>query len=638
MSKLALLAMLSAAAALSFGPPTPKATLLFSVKNHKAGDPAVTADGRRMYYWQDPAQRWQDPAELYMYDRSTRRFSRVLGSTAGAGQTPALSRAGDRLAFDRSGEGGGDAHVWVLSLDPATGLANGEPRRASTLPSRALTFSPDGQWIAFGSPTSRTTTNLIVMPANGGPERVVAETQGDVWPIEWSNPDSIYFGLSFSEKQNAAKSGVYRISASGGKPQLVLHTVGWGNYPGLSPDGRLIISYDSTWETVVVSAASGRRLQVYMAGEATPDVWSTSGKAVGSRARVMRILRLVDFSNGAIRDVSDTAELAIPVWSPDGHRVAAAGGTPAKIVIFDRTAGTRHSIPIETRPAFAIGAPLSWSPDGRLLSYVDKRGSIHVVDPATSNVRLISPLPSRGLLPRWRSDSRALIYGNEEFSEIDSIRKIEIHEVTIDGQDRLLHSLATRCGGTKDCGKIIDDSLMSTWTWSTGEYLVTNFRERGTPRVVYKRDGFQAPQVPPVPTFSSNGRWMAVRHQSSTDQSWSIELMHTDGSAHRSVPVSFPVTSGAVNPWIAPDGAELIVASGGCPPNLSHTCPDTLVYYRVNVASGTSTVVASLPHAERPAYGMIANDGHSLAYLQSVEWQVDFYEFDFSDLLKLAQR
>lgn len=631
MRRFALFAMVSATAALSAGPPIPKSTLLFSVKDHRTSDPAVSGDGRRFYYW-------QDPAELYLFDRGTRRFSRILASTAGAGQTPALSRAGDRLAFDRSGEGGGDAHVWVLPLDPATGLANGEPRRASTLPARALAFSPDGQWIAFGSPTSRTTTNLIVMPANGGPERVVAETQGDVSPIEWPNPDSIYFGLSFGEKENAAKNGVYRVSASGGKPQLVLQTVAWGNYPGVSPDRRLIVSYDSTWDTVFVSAASGRRLQVYTAGEVTPEVWSARGKAVGSRARIMRILRVADLSNGTIRDVSDSAELVNPTWSPDGHRVATAGGTPAKIVIFDRTAGTRQSIPIETGPAFAIGAPLSWSPDGRLISYVDSHGSIHVADPATSKVRRISPERRRGLVPRWRSDSRALIYGDEEFSEVDSIRKIEIHEATIDGHDRLLHSLATRCGERKDCGKIIDDSLMSTWTWSTGEYLVTNFRERGTPRVVYKRDGFQAPQVPPVPTFSSNGRWMAVRHQSSTNQSWSIELMHTDGSAHRSVPVSFPVTSGAVNPWIAADGAELIVASGGCPPNLSHICPDTLIYYRVNVASGKSTVVASLPHAGRPANGIIANDGHFLAYLQSVEWRVDFYEFDFSDLLKIAQR
>jgi ABC-type cobalamin/Fe3+-siderophores transport system ATPase subunit len=58
----------------------------------------------------------------------------------------------------------------------------------------------------------------------------------------------------------------------------------------------------------------------------------------------------------------------------------------------------------------------------------------------------------------------------------------------------------------------------------------------------------------------------------------------------------------------------------------------------VNVANGKSTVIASLAHGERPISGMIANDGRSLAFLQSVEWRVDFYEFDFSDLLKVAQR
>ena len=632
MSKLALFAMLSATAALSFVGAKPKPSLLFSVKDHRTSDPAISADGQRIYYW-------QDPTELYLYDRGARRFSRILGTTAGvAQQNLAVSRAGDRLAFDRAAEAGGEQHVWILSLDPATGLANGEPRRASTLPSHALTFSPDGQWIAFGSPTSRTTTKLVVMPANGGPERVVAETQGDIWPIEWSNPDSIYFGLSFYEKQNESMSGVYRVRASGGKPQLVMRTVGWGNYPGLSPDGRLIVSYNSTWDSLIVSAASGRRLQAYQTDEVTPDVWSTSGKAVGSRARVLRVLRVADLSTGAIRDISDTAEFVNPIWSPDGQRVATAGGTPEKkaITIYDLTAGTRQSVPMETRPA--IGAPLFWSPDGRLIAYLDIRGGINILDPATSRISLVGHTPSRAPTPRWRSDSRALIYGSQDYAGVDSLRKMEIHEVSVDGHDRLLHTVMTRCGATRDCGKIIDDSLMSTWTWSTGEYLITNFRQRSAPRVIYKRDGFEAPQVPPVPTFSANGRWMAVRHQSSTDQSWSIELMRTDGSQRRSVPVAFPVTSGGFNPWIANDGSEVIVASGGCAPNISHTCPDTLTWYRVNVATGKSAVAATLPHAERPANGMITNDGRSLAYVQGVEWRVDFYEFDFSNLLKVAQR
>jgi Tol biopolymer transport system component len=631
MSKLGSFAILSVTAALSLGGPAPKPKLLFTVTDHRTTDPAISADGRRIYYW-------QDGPDLYLFDRVSRRFSRVLANTAGAGPNLALSRAGDRLAFTRSAEGGGDQQLWILSLDPATGLARGEPRPASRLAASAPAFSPDGRWIAFATPTSRTAKNLIVVPANGGPERIVTETQGDVWPIEWVRSDSIYFGISFQEKENALRNGVYRVSAAGGKPQLVLRTVAWGGYPGLSPDGRLLLGYGSTWDTVIVASAAGKRLQAYSPNPEyiTPGVWSTGGKAVGSRASKIRVVRVVDLDNGEVRTVSDTAELIDPIWSPDGHRVATARRSPASMLVSDLATGARQSIPLENPEG--IEAPSHWSPDGRLIAYRDIRGGINLIDPATSKVRMLVATSGRGPWARWRSDSRAILYGVEAYAETDSIRKIDIHEVTIDGRDRLLHTLSTRCGGANACGKIIDDSLMSTWTWSTGEYLVTNFRTRGAPRVVYARDGLKAPQVPPVPTFSSNGRWMAVRRQSSTDQSWSIELMHSDGTAHRSVPVSFPVTSGAVNPWISDDGSELIVASGGCAPNLSHSCPDTLTYHRVNVATGNATLIASLPHTERPANGMIDNGGRWLAYLHDVESRVDFYEFDFSDLLKVSER
>lgn len=145
-------------------------------------------------------------------------------------------------------------------------------------------------------------------------------------------------------------------------------------------------------------------------------------------------------------------------------------------------------------------------------------------------------------------------------------------------------------------------------------------------------------QAPPAPTFSPNARWMAIRRQFPTDRSWSIEVMHPDGWAHRSVPLAFSVASGGLNPWISDDGTQLVSASGGCVESQRHNWPDALTYYRVDVASGKATTIASLPHTTHPANGMITNDGRSLAYLHNVETRVDFYEFDFSELLKVAGR
>src|SRR3954447_6293979 len=101
MRKLALLAMVSTTVAMFFAPPRPKPTLLFRVDGHRATDAVATGDGRRLYYVQDSTQ-------IYVFDRASRRSLPVLGGMTGVGWSLAVSPAGDRLAFTRVPEGGGD--------------------------------------------------------------------------------------------------------------------------------------------------------------------------------------------------------------------------------------------------------------------------------------------------------------------------------------------------------------------------------------------------------------------------------------------------------------------------------------------------------------------------------------------------
>ena len=56
MRKLALLAVVSATAALTAAGPRPKATFLFSLKDQRARHWALSADLRRVYYFEDPSQ------------------------------------------------------------------------------------------------------------------------------------------------------------------------------------------------------------------------------------------------------------------------------------------------------------------------------------------------------------------------------------------------------------------------------------------------------------------------------------------------------------------------------------------------------------------------------------------------------
>jgi len=620
--------MVSATAALSISSPKPKVTLLFAMKNHITRDFAVSSDGRRVYYSEDTTQ-------LYMFDRVTHRSTPVLGPMVGAGASVAISRAGDHLAFTRNAEDGGKPQLWIVSLDPKSGLPNGAPKRVSILTARSPAFSPDGRSIAFATPTSPTAKNLMVVPANGGPERIVTETQGDVWPIAWQSTDTITFGGAFDEKDRQSKNGVYRVSAAGGTPQFVVRTADWGASPGLSPDGRFVLAFDSTWDSVMVATPTGKRLASYAVrpGEATADVWSGNQAGIGWRDRVIRAAHVVGLAGEKDRIVEDATELQNPVWSPDGRRMSVFRSSPPAVVVADISAGTRRVIPVEQAPRSVYVA--QWSPDERYIAYLRRGGAIGLIDLSTSRSRVLAPQATTFPLAHWRSDSRALLYTVvDPPAKANVSSKIDIHEVTVDGQDRVLHSIEMQCGSGGACGKIVDDSLIATW--ADGDYRITNFRTRTAPRSVYKRDGtFQ-----PVATFSANGLWMAIRRQSPTDQRWSIEVMHPDGSAHRSVPLSFAPVRGARNPWIRDDGGELIVGSADCTETLAHACPNAVsTLYRVDVATGKATAVAAVTNASRQLEdAMVSNDGRSLIYLRDVEKRVEFYEFDFSELLKSARQ
>jgi len=171
------------------------------------------------------------------------------------------------------------------------------------------------------------------------------------------------------------------------------------------------------------------------------------------------------------------------------------------------------------------------------------------------------------------------------------------------------------------------------FTWDSEEYL-TNFRAAGEPRLIYRHDS-----RPRIPTVSPNGRWVTDARQSVADQRWSIDVMHPDGSARRSVPFSFPVLRAVRNPWVSDDGAQVLVASADCEVTQSHACPGAVItIYRVDVATGKATAVASLSKVGfQLDDAMISNDGRTLAYVGEGEIRADIYVLDYTELLKAVR-
>ena len=119
--------------------------------------------------------------------------------------------------------------------------------------------------------------------------------------------------------------------------------------------------------------------------------------------------------------------------------------------------------------------------------------------------------------------------------------------------------------------------------------------------------------------------------------------MRPDGSARKTIPLSWRTAAGGSNPWISADGSQLIVASVDCPGTTgleqrnAFSCPGNVTFYRVDVATGKATAVATAPKATRRGEvydAHVSPDGRYLAYVVDLDPYVDFYDFDLTELLK----
>ena len=161
-----------------------------------------------------------------------------LTSFGGAIGFPSLSPEGNLVAFSWRGKADDNADIYLKLVGP------GDPVRLTTDPAADSqpAFSPDGREIAFVRYLDAARSRLVVIPALGGVERVVAETRQVRGTPEWSL-DGRY--LAVSERSSWAEaSRLFRVTVASGEKRPI--TVPPGEYrsgdiePKLSPDGRTL--------------------------------------------------------------------------------------------------------------------------------------------------------------------------------------------------------------------------------------------------------------------------------------------------------------------------------------------------------------------------------------------------------------
>jgi Tol biopolymer transport system component len=206
--------------------------------------------------------------------------------TAQEAYWPAISRSGNRLAYERWFF---DFNIWRVSL-ATTGVASGPPTRliTSTLHDSAAQYSPNGKRIAFES-TRSGVLGIWVSDADGSNTQELFSQAGTSCGTPRWSPDGQRIAFDYSANGNV---NIFVMRSSAGKPIRLTTDSAYDAAPSWSRDGKWVYftsrrtGRDEVWK---VPAGGGEVGQVTRNGGGTafesPDgkfVYYTKGDYSGS--------------------------------------------------------------------------------------------------------------------------------------------------------------------------------------------------------------------------------------------------------------------------------------------------------------------------------------------------------------------
>jgi Tol biopolymer transport system component len=353
-------------------------------------------------------------SDLRMYDVATRRWWELLESPA---WSISWSPRGDMIAYVRDGDDGSEDQVWTMPVDPNTGRVRGPAQRVTIVPSESPTFSADERWIAVEGIDSVLGDNLSIVPATGGPARVLLRLK-ESSDAFWSTDGRTIYVSTWGSSNGPGS--VLKVRVADGVTTKIRSR---GDVvAGMTEDRRYLVLVPN--ENPIGPGEHGTVIDT--AGREVGQFQLPAGRLDWDAVRGDSALVWIRFSNRAfieIRPVQGGSARRLPLvgesddapaWSPDGQRIAfqAREGNRTLLALIDADGTNPHVY----RDGDVLGGfwgvwGAQWSPDSRFVAFLSANAPrrLSVLDVATGAIRDLVHDDSIGLW-RWRADSRAIVY------------------------------------------------------------------------------------------------------------------------------------------------------------------------------------------------------------------------------------
>jgi len=433
----------------------------------------------------------------------TRTLVKTRGDVSEYAYFSAISPDGKRIAFSFFD---GEMHdVRVAGMDgsaPRTVF-----RRPDSLDVNVAAWSPDSTQILATVRWRDATSQVALIPADGGQPRML-KTLGWQYPSRMAfSPDGRYIAFDFVKDEKSAKRDIAILATHGGAEAPIAAHGANDRVLGWSADGRLFFQSDR---------------------DGGPAVWTVlvaNGRAAADPVRLKADLWRLDHglgfdSNGAFfySVVPTVADLYVAAIDPASLRVTSAP----------------HAVRAEDGQTHGPGA---WSPDGRLIAYLvsDEAASVafravavHSLE--TGDQRTLAPKLAQVFSVQWFPDGRSLLVGGTDLKGRQGVYRIDAQS----GAETLLRQRLPDAPNALGPTLSPDGATLYFRTFADEKRQIALVMARhlgsGVEREVYRFAGSMGWASP-----SHDGKHLALAATDPAKRQTSIVIVPSSGGAARTV-------------------------------------------------------------------------------------------------------